>query len=264
MQCPRRDYHIHTKYLGCANGTMEVAAIIAECERLGVASLAITDHLNSRERLSDHAPILDDIHALETDVEIFFGAELNFTGEGEGFVFDEEIKAEHGFQFGIGGIHATYLDEYDEKKLVGVQHEHHLRTCRDPMVDVLVHPYWFHKTPFDENGWPWFSSMKVVPESCARELGQASKETGTAIEINTAAIFVNPQYDEAFVAEYADYLAIIAEEGAVFSVGSDAHDIAHLATIEKGWEAVEKLGLPPERIWHPGRKPVAGKAAAAV
>jgi len=261
MECPRCDYHIHTKYLGCANGTMEVAAVVAECEKLGVTSLAITDHLNSPDRLADHAPILDDIRALETDVEVFFGAELNFTGAGEGFVFSDEIKAEHGFGFGIGGIHAAYLDDYSEEKLVSVQHEHHLRTCRDPLVDVLVHPYWFWKGEFDKRGWPWFTSMKAVPESCARELGAAAKETGTAIEINTAAIFVNPQYDEAFVAEYVDYLAIIAEEGAVFSVGSDAHDIGQLATIEKGWKVVEKLGLSAERVWSPKCEPVMEGAA---
>ena len=33
---PPCDYHIHTRHLGCANGTMEVPAIVRECERIGV------------------------------------------------------------------------------------------------------------------------------------------------------------------------------------------------------------------------------------
>ena len=63
---PRHDSHIHTKYLGCANGTMEVPAIVQECERLGVTSLGITDHLNSTNKLALHVPIKKDIEALMT------------------------------------------------------------------------------------------------------------------------------------------------------------------------------------------------------
>ena len=29
------DYHMHTRYLGCANATMEIGPIVKECERLG-------------------------------------------------------------------------------------------------------------------------------------------------------------------------------------------------------------------------------------
>ena len=54
MPVPRYDFHIHTKYLGCGNATMEVADIVAESERLGVTTLAITDHLNALDRLPDH------------------------------------------------------------------------------------------------------------------------------------------------------------------------------------------------------------------
>ena len=36
----RFDLHIHTKYLGCANETMEVEAIVRECEHLGVECIA--------------------------------------------------------------------------------------------------------------------------------------------------------------------------------------------------------------------------------
>ena len=51
MTCPRYDLHIHTKYLGCANETMEVPDIIEECHRLGVTTVGITDHLNTLDQL---------------------------------------------------------------------------------------------------------------------------------------------------------------------------------------------------------------------
>ncbi len=33
---PRYDFHIHTKYLGCAYETMDIPSIVKECVRLGV------------------------------------------------------------------------------------------------------------------------------------------------------------------------------------------------------------------------------------
>jgi len=129
--CPRYDFHIHTKYLGCANDTMEIAAIVRECGRLGVTSLAITDHLNTLDQLELHRPVRGDIESLDTKVEVYFGVELSFTEADGGFAYSADIQEQYGFQFAIGGIHGPYLDAYDLKALVDVQHRHHLKTCRD-------------------------------------------------------------------------------------------------------------------------------------
>ncbi len=257
-EIPRCDYHIHTAHVGCANETMQVPDIVAECERLGVESLGITDHLNTLDQLDLHRRIREDIEALDTDLAVYFGAELNFDGPDGDFAFSEEIKEEYGFQFAIGGIHSPYLDEHDLEKMVEIQHRHHLKTCRDPLVDVLVHPYWFHKGKFDERGWPWFDSMEAVPEAFARELGQVARETGTAIEINTAANLESARYSDRYKEEYVAYLAILAEEGPCFATASDAHDIEKLGTIGTAWKVAAQLGLTAERIWRPQGAPLAG------
>ena len=255
---PRCDFHIHTKYLGCANKTMEVPAIVRECERLGVTSLGITDHLNSLDKLELHVPIKKDIEALDTEIAVYFGAELNFMSADGGFAFSAEIKEQYGFQFAIGGIHSTYLDTYDLKKIVDIQHRHHLKTCRDPLVDVLVHPYWFGEHEFNKKGWPWFDSMQAVPESYARELGRTAKETGTAVEINADANLANPYCSDRYVEEYIAFLSIVAEEGPSFSLGSDAHDIGSVKGIRKAWQVAEQLHLTADRIWFPKCRPLKG------
>lgn len=246
MRCPKYDFHIHTKYLGCANATMEIPSIVRECKRLGVVSLAITDHLDSFDKLQldRHICIREDIKKLERGVDVYFGVELDFIGYDQGFAFNQEIKENYGFQFAMGGIHRTYLEEYDLKKIIDIQHRHHLRTCRDPLVDVLVHPYWFDKGPFDHKGWQWFNSLKAVPEAYVHELGQVAKETGTAIEITPLNLY---SYGE----EYFDYLSILAEEGVMFSIGSDSHDIGRLTTIQDSWQIAERLELPLNQIWRP-------------
>jgi histidinol phosphatase-like PHP family hydrolase len=253
---PRCDFHTHTKYLRCANGTMEVPAILKECERLGVASLGITDHLNTLDKLDLHVLIREELEALDTAIDVYFGVELNFLGPDGDFAFSEEVKEETGFQFAIGGIHGTYLETYDLKAIVDIQHRHHLRTCRDPLVDVLVHPYWFNKGEYDQKGWPWFDSLECVPERYVRELGQTARETGTAIEINAMANVANAQYSDRYVKEYIEFLAILAEEGVRFSCGSDAHDIRHLSSIQKSWQVAEQLGLSRDRIWLPDCEPM--------
>ncbi len=237
---------------------MEIPAIVQECGRLGVTALGVTDHLNSLDKLDLHLLIKKDIQSLAPEIDVYFGVELNFTAADGGFAFSPEVKEQYGFQFAIGGIHGTYLDTYDLKTLVDIQHRHHLRTCRDPLVDVLVHPYWFGKGEFEKNGWPWFDSMRVVPEAYARELGQVARETGTAIEINGSANLENANYSDRYVEEYVAYLSIIAEEGASFALGSDAHDIGRLSTIHTAWDVATQLNLTADRIWQPGCKPMVG------
>lgn len=257
---PQCDFHIHTKYLGCANGTMEIHAIVKECERIGVKSLGITDHLNSLDQLPLHVPIRNDIESLNTKLEVYFGVELNFTAADGGFAYSREVKEQYGFQFAIGGIHGVYLDTYDLKRLVDIQHRHHLKTCADPLVDVLVHPYWFSKGEFEKKGWSWFDSMRSVPESYARELGQTARETGTAIEINATANLMNKNFSKRYVEEYIAFLSIIAEEGACFALGSDAHDIQNLKTIPMAWQVAKQINVAADQIWQPECKPMAGDA----
>ncbi|MCM8768287.1 MAG: PHP domain-containing protein [Candidatus Omnitrophica bacterium] len=251
MNLPRTDYHIHTHYLGCANSTMTIPEIIQECQSFGVTSLAITDHLNTPEQIPLHLKIRQELEQLEAEIEIFFGVELNFTRCDGDFVFSQEIKDKIGFQFAIGGIHTTYLEQYDLKKLVEIQHRHHLKTCLHPLVDVLVHPYWFGKGEFDRNNWPWFDSMKAIPISYIRELGQVARETGTAIEINSSANLSNFRFSHQYVEEYLEFLAILNEEKVCFSLCSDAHSREKLKTVQTSWQVAEKLGLPSERIWKP-------------
>jgi histidinol phosphatase-like PHP family hydrolase len=257
MESPKYDFHIHTKYLKCANETMEIPAIIEECSRVGVTSLAITDHFNGVDSLPQHAEIRQDLAQLDVPIDVYFGVELNFVACDAGFGYDEAIRDDAGFQFAIGGIHSAYVEgEYDVKKVVDVQHRHHLATCADPLVEVLVHPYWFSNGEFKRNEWPLFGSMEPVPESYARELGQASKQTGTAIEINANAnLSVGTAHDEAYVEEYFEYMAIIAEEGAIFTPGSDAHDITRLATINESWRMIERLNLTSDQVWQPSCEP---------
>jgi len=248
-----RDYHIHTTHVGCANETMTVDAIFAHAERHGMESIAITDHLNTREALPLHEKITADLARLgPPPCELFFGAELNVV-PGEALPYDEDIKRRYGFEFAIGGPHGTHLESYDIVKLVEVQHGLHLETIANPLIDVLVHPWWFGKGEFDDRAFPWFNDLSVVPDSATRELAAAAIQHGTAIEINGAAIFTNTDYSDAFREQYVDYLGVLAAEGVTFATGSDAHDVSHLTQLSALDAVLARLGLDESRLYHPSR-----------
>ena len=253
---PKHDFHIHTKYLGCANETMEIQPVIDAWRGMGVTCMGFTDHLNRPDQLPLHRHVLRDIRDAAADIPVYFGAELNFTGCDEGFVWSVDIKAEYGFQYAIGGIHGTYLNEFDVDKAIEIQHRHHLAVCRDGLVDALVHPWWFSNHEFKTKGFPDFGTVRRVPEKLTRELAAAAVETGTAIEINGGAN--NQGRSDDHRAAYLDYLTILAEEGVTFLLASDAHAIGQAEWLTLAWEMAGKLEVTEDRFWRPGGAPIVG------
>jgi histidinol phosphatase-like PHP family hydrolase len=248
------DYHIHTFYQRCGNETLSLGNIVRKAEALQMTSLAITDHLNTVEQLPAFWYIKRDLEYMrnKTKIELFFGCELNFQSCDGEFAYSEAIRDEYGFQIAIGGIHSAYTDSQDVTTVRDLQQRHFMRTLQDPLLDVLVHPYWFcesewHARPPEF----WEEVVGDMPDSYITELASASAETGTGIEVNACAIFYNPTYRAEFKRVYVEFLARLRDAGALFSVASDAHDLSHLGTTEYVEGLLDGLAIPPERLWRP-------------
>ncbi len=246
------DYHIHTFYQKCGNETLTVPAIIERAQAHFLTSIAITDHLNDFDMLENFRLIKRDIEQVETDLEVWFGAELNFMGCDGDWAYNEKIRDEYGFRIAIGGIHAAFTDTQDPVELIDIQHRHHMRTLTDPLVDVLVHPYWFGGTDINVRSTEWWDQlMEEFPEDRIAELGQASVAHGTAIEVNAAAMFYNGCYSPRFKAAYVEFLRQLAQKGALFTTGSDAHDIGELGISTYAEGILDGIGVPESQIWRP-------------
>lgn len=246
---PKCDYHIHTDLIGCADKTMRIPAIIAKCELLGMEKIGITDHLNTLDQLPIHHQIKEQLSQIETSLTVYFGVELNFTGIDQDFAYSEKVRDELGYKFAIGGIHSAYGYAQDKERCLAIQHRHHLRVMEDPLCHVLVHPYWFGKSEYEQMD--WFPDLTVIPDAWVRELGAASAQTGTAIEINGCAFFHNPVYSKRWKESYIEYLQGLASYGAIFSLGSDAHTITDLSAIQTVRAVADELNLPEARFWQP-------------
>ncbi|MFP3903657.1 MAG: PHP domain-containing protein [Armatimonadota bacterium] len=244
------DLHIHTHYLGCADETMTIPAIVEKAEELGFERIAITDHLNAPEFLDDHRPIRDDLEQADTDVEIIFGVEVNSCGPGTGEVtITQEQIDDLGFELVIGGVHGSYFDHADPEGIIELQQELMLDVVRHPLVDVLVHPWWFGRREFEDGTVAWLTDMSRIPDDYAHQLGEIAAEHETAVEANACAIFTNDCYTPEFVEDYCEYLHTVASEGAKITIASDAHNIERMGAAPTAGRAVREAGITPEQLY---------------
>lgn len=253
------DFHIHTTYLRCANETMTVPAIVQRCEGLGLSKIAITDHLNVPETLPKHLQIKQDLADISTGMDIFFGVEANVIDKNTGAVSISQAQIdEAGFELVIGGPHTSYFETPDKQAIIDLQHRLMLAVIENPLIDVLVHPWWFTAREFAPGGpMEWFTDMEQIPDWHAREIGAAAAANDTAVEANWSAIFAAGQYSQAFRESYLPYLATISAQGAKISISTDAHDINTLDGIHPMMDLLESVGITGEKLFVPehGRRP---------
>ncbi len=247
-----RDYHVHTFYQRCGNETLTVPAVIRKAEERGLTSLAITDHLNTFAQLEAFRYIKADIEAVRTEVDVFFGVELNFQSCDGDFAYNEQVHDDFGFEVVIGGIHSAYTDSQDHREVLEIQHRHFMRTLEDPLLDALVHPFWFARREVAQRSPEWWEELIAgIPDDYIAAWGETSARNHCAIELNVSAIFYYEAMSPLFRAHYVDFVDRLKEAGALFAVGSDAHDIKQLGTTDYVEGLLDGLRVPEEQIWVP-------------
>ncbi|MGI5816813.1 MAG: hypothetical protein ACOX9R_01815 [Armatimonadota bacterium] len=242
------DLHIHTAHVGCANETMSLPALLARCEELGRTQIAITDHLNGPQHLEAQAAILEELPAYDGPLAVTWGVEATIADAEAGTItVTEEHVEQFGYEFVIAGPHGRY-GETDPDAIIAINHRLMLATVRNPIVDVLVHPWWFSRKEWETGAMTWFSDMSRIPDSHVEELAEACLETGTAVEMNSTAILHHQRYDERFIDDYREYIAALNARGVSFTVCSDAHDISRLELSADAARFLADAGVPDERI----------------
>lgn len=242
------DLHIHTVHCGCANETMPVDALLERCDELGYRQIAITDHFNGPQHLEAQHQIREDLRRYEGPVAVTWGVECTIADPEAGtLTVTEELVVQMQYDFVIGGPHGRY-EETEPEKIIETQHRLMLATVRNPIVDSLVHPWWFSRLEWERGTMNWFEDMSLIPQWHVEELAAACVETGTAIEMNAGGILYHPHYSDKMVADYSDYLAALCELGATFTLCSDAHDISNLERAKDAAQFLADAGVPDEQI----------------
>lgn len=249
------DYHIHTYYQRCGNETLTIPNIVRKLEECGLTSIAITDHLNRLEQLETFRFIKADIEAVETKLDVFFGVELNYQGCDGEFAYSRQIHDDWGFEVVIGGIHSTYTDSQDMAEVLEIQHRHFMKTLQNPLLDVLVHPFWFGRGEVQAREPEWWEELiATIPDEYVEQWAQTSAKNRCAIELNVAAIFYYDAMSKGFREGYVEFVDRLKDAGALFAVGSDAHDVSQLGRTDYAEGLLDGLRVPDEQVWRPERR----------
>ena len=218
---PEVDLHVHTIASGHAFSTIEENARAA-AER-GLKGIGMTDHGPSMPGAPHlyHFMVLGFIPDTLCGVRIFRGIEANLQNDGR---IDLDDSYLHTLDVVLAGFHA-------DCGYTGTTREDHTRTMmlamENPLVHIISHP-----------GNPEFpiDYYAVVRQAVA---------TGTALEINSSSFRRARRGSAPNCMEIA---RLCAEQGALVSIGSDAHIAQGVGEFSDSLQALRQVGIDPEQI----------------
>ena len=250
------DTHVHSfrSFVGAPN--MTLGNIAQKAAELGVGVVAITDHLMKPEDVEGLKATKRDImefNAKAMDgVKILYGVEVCVTGKDGSTLFTRGLADELACDVVIGGVHETYMPKGASLgDMVTEQCRHHIMLMENPLMDILVHPWWLDKAEFERLGIPWPDDLSFIPKDRIIELAHTSKATGTYIEISTMSGLCNKDVSERFRADFYDYYRLLYEEGALFAIGTDTHELSEMGTFSLAKSLIASIGMDEERLYRP-------------
>ena len=272
------DWHIHSEN-SCDGACMAVSDLIPEAEEAGILDFGLTDHIHTPYNLPDLVRSRKDFLANHGSPRFHFGVEVSSvsrweieeiaTGRYKDPVYGlreggpaggelaigltAEDLTELGVEYVVGGTHWPMYIQVERETVIRDYHRQNMFLATHPLVDVVAHPWWWMGRWQDDRGdyttKPWLDDFTHVPKSMHNEFAAAAIEHGTRVEINIAAMLLNPHYPRRFAHQYLDYLADLQLHGAVLSIGSDCHSLHYEIDFETAGEMLDSAGIEGEKLW---------------
>jgi len=250
------DTHVHSwrSFVGAPN--MKLMNIANMAETQGINVVAITDHLMKSDDIKGLKLTKHDIEvfnsSLESNVRILFGVEVCEVDNTGQTLLTKELVDDLEFDLIIGGVHNTHIKMGSSlQEMVVRQHQHHIMMINNPYIEVLVHPWWLDKDEFSRFGIDWPFDMSFIPKELTIELARASNQTGTYIEISTMSGLCNKDTSDRFHLDLLDYYKLLNDEGALFTIGTDAHEVSEIGTYSLAKQLIKQVGIDESRFYLP-------------
>lgn len=232
--------HTHSVFSLCSKPEMEFEAMVKEAERIGLETLAVTDHSDLGSGIDVYANSLilkNRLEKINTSVRVLIGAELSAYGIGKYAESYEVDKALDFSSYSHVHYHLDYWEQPEDRSPRGYA-EHMLAVLKalfeTDRADCIAHPFSPTKMHFfnDEQKIEMLSSITDNELGDILSLGEKRE---CAWEIHT------PTFLE--YTEFSRRLFNIGKEAGVhFVIGTDAHTLKSLNTFECA-EAIEKIIL---------------------
>ena len=218
------DLHTHTDL---TDGVASLEAMVAAAQDRGYEYYAITDHAPNliMQRMTDEKMLAqrDQVRALEADLELLHGTELNIGPDGS---VDWEAaglggQGLAGFDLCVASVHSHFEQPRAEMT------RRFITACENPHVNVIGHPTARR------------IGKRPPVEVDFGELFRACARTGTALEINAS-----PQRLDL----PSDHIRAARDAGVKFAIDSDAHSVSDLGNMPYGVGAAQRGWLTPDDV----------------
>jgi histidinol phosphatase-like PHP family hydrolase len=229
--------------------------IMAEATKLGIDVVAITDHLMRPKDIANlrkTGRLIREFRDKNSVDNIIFGVEVCEIDHNGKTLLTKELIDDLGIELVIGGVHETHLGPgIETNHIANRQFVHQSMMMVNPLIEILVHPWWLDKAEFERKHFPWPEDMSFIPIQRTKDLANASKRYGTYIEISTMSGLCNADVSESFRAGYLDYYKLLYEHGALFALGSDAHELSEMRSYDFARRMVAEIGIDENRLYKP-------------
>ncbi len=199
---------------------MTVENIVNKAQEIGLHTVGIMEHV---EAISGRHPWEEALHVkklvnqLKNQVgfKLYSGCEVSITDfKGGVSASNEELKIA-GFDYVIASVHSLPSTPHsiDEYHLIVIEMMKNA-LINNPYINVIGHPWRDTPKILQHIGIiePW--NFNLIPENDIAELAAISKTAGVSLEISRPSLKMDG---------YPRFLCIAAHSGAVFTIGSDAH-----------------------------------------
>lgn len=258
---------------------MTVSELVRSAADKGISDYGLTDHIHTQFNLPDLAASRKEYLASAPPPGFHFGVEVSCmswweitevaTGKYDAPVYGirsggpvnavlaiglnaEDIET-YQIEYVIGGTHWPMYVPMERKAIIRSYHRQNMYLATHPLVDIVAHPWWWHKHWQDSDGFyrgkPWFDNFNRIPKSMHKEFAAAAIEYDTIVEINLGAMLLNPGYPEHFKQQYLEYLAELKSQGVKLSMGSDCHSAHYEVDFEKAVSMLDTVCIRDEDLW---------------
>jgi histidinol phosphatase-like PHP family hydrolase len=276
------DWHIHSKYSPCGKPEATLEAVVAKGREAGLTAFGISDHLHSQLDYPQLRACREAYDNLPDRKNFYFGLEISsirpwdlkridelgdkasIWGVQQGGPeeaptlclpdgFMDELKVD----YTIGGTHWPLGVAKERMAIIKSYHGQNMFLATNSNIDIVAHPWWWLGEWKDADGrfttLPWLDDFRVIPSSMHDEFACAAREHGTAIEISSGPVLLNPSYPDHFRGQYVEYLAFLKERNVTFSLASDSHGNqgGYANRLPQIFCDLDTLGIDRTKLWHP-------------